>query len=108
MILAFDFDPKSPPYANVVNDSLCKAIIGQVGGSLHGDYLFKGPFQRREVRVEDAQLSPQVVAGFPVLGLIPQPSVPKAIVLTNTPQLDRLVTSIVYYFFNVQWTKIAK
>ena len=62
--------------------SICplKAIIGQLGGSLYGDYLFKGPFQGREVRVEDAQLSPRAVAGFPVLGS-------KASVLTNTPQL---------------------
>ena len=43
--------------------------------SLHGGYLFKGSFQRREVRVEDAQLSPGVVAGFLVLGLKTQPSV---------------------------------
>ena len=32
-------------------------------GSLHWDFLFKGSFQRGEVRVEVAQLLPQVVAG---------------------------------------------
>ena len=69
--------------------SICplNMINGQVGGSLHGVYLFKVPLQRHEVRVENAQLLPQVVAGFPVLGLNPQP---KASVLTNTPQLHRL------------------
>ena len=66
--------------------SVCplKAIIGQVVGSLHGVYLFKGPFQRREVRVEDGQLLPQVVAVFYILGSNPQPSVPKASLLTTT------------------------
>ena len=32
-------------------------------GSLHWGFLFKGPFQRGEMRVEDAQLLPRVVAG---------------------------------------------
>ena len=37
--------------------SICplKAIIAKVGGSLHGVFLFKGMFQRREVRVEEPQ-----------------------------------------------------
>ena len=50
--------------------SICplKAIIAKVGGSLHGVFLFKGMFQRREVRVEDA---PAFAGKFPHIGFKP-------------------------------------
>ena len=47
------------PFAHRTQQGFCplKTIIGQLGGSLHRVYLSKGPLQRREVRVDNPQLS---------------------------------------------------
>ena len=59
-------------------------------GSLHWVLLFTGPIHRGEVRVEDEQFLPGVVAGLvlkPVPGPNTQPPIPKASAPTSTPRL---------------------